>query len=96
MNRNILKWVLIAAVILGAAGYLILSETSSNSKKEQIVVGHSKPFKIEPVEGITPEAKHIIENNNALFKGKKSASFSFNAEINKLFANRRELEIHIG
>lgn len=64
MNKNLLKWILIAAVILGAAGYLILSETSSNNKKEQIVVGHSKPFKIEPIEGITISApKDALDKN---------------------------------
>lgn len=68
MNKNLLKWILIAAVILGAAGYLILSETSSNSKKEQIVVGHSKPFKIEPVEGITISAPKNALDKNREFK----------------------------
>lgn len=63
MNRNILKWVLIAAVVLGAAAYLILSETPSKKepKKEKIVVGHSKAFKIEPIEGI-----QISAGENAL------------------------------
>ncbi|MBR6848424.1 MAG: hypothetical protein IKM74_09890 [Bacteroidales bacterium] len=68
MNKNLLKWILIATVILGAAGYLILSETSSNSKKEQIVVGHSKPFKIEPVEGITISAPKNALDKNREFK----------------------------
>lgn len=68
MNKNLLKWILIAAVILGAAGYLILSETSSNSKKEQIVVGHSKPFKIEPVEGITISAPKNALDKDREFK----------------------------
>ena len=63
MNRNILKWILIAAVVLGAAAYLILSETPSKKepKKEKIVVGHSKAFKIEPIEGI-----QISAGENAL------------------------------
>ena len=66
MNRNLLKWILIAVVILGAAAYLMLSETPSGKKesspkskkeqKEQIAVGHSMPFRIEPVEGITISA----------------------------------------
>ncbi len=64
MNKNLLKWILIAAVIVGAAGFLMLSETSS--KKEKIVVGHSKPFKIEPFEGIT-----ISAPKNALDKDRK-------------------------
>lgn len=68
MNKNVLKWVLIAAVILGAAGYLILSETSSNNRKEKIVVGHSKPFKIEPVEGITISAPKNALDKNREFK----------------------------
>lgn len=68
MNRNILKWVLIAAVVLGAAAYLILSETPSKKepKKEKIVVGNSKAFKIEPVEGIT-----ISVPENALDKDRE-------------------------
>ena len=73
MNRNLLKWILIAAVILGAAGYLILSETPSGKKsshtkgkKEQIVTGNSKAFKIEPVEGIT-----ISAPKNALDKDRE-------------------------
>ena len=32
MNRNLLKWILIAVVILGAAAYLIFSETPSDKK----------------------------------------------------------------
>lgn len=68
MNKNLLKWILIAAVILGAVGYLILSETSSNSKKEQVVVGHSKPFKIEPVEGITISAPKNALDKDREFK----------------------------
>ena len=68
MNKNVLKWVLIAAVILGAAGYLILSETSSNNRKEKIVVGHSKPFKIEPVEGITISAPKNALDKDREFK----------------------------
>ena len=68
MNRNILKWVLIAVVILGAAGYLILSETSSNSKKEQIAVGHSKAFTIEPIDGITISAAENALDKNRKFK----------------------------
>ena len=73
MNRNLLKWILIAVVILGAAGYLILSEMPSGKKsshpkgkKEQVVTGHSKPFKIEPVEGIT-----ISAPKNALDKDRE-------------------------
>ena len=75
MNRNILKWVLIAAVVLGAAAYLILSETPSKKKaprpkgqKEQIVIkeGHSKSFKLEPIEGIT-----ISPPENALDKDRE-------------------------
>ena len=71
MNRNILKWVLIAAVIIGAAAYFILSEMPSGQRqgkqgKEKIVVGNSKPFKIEPVEGIT-----ISAPKNALDKDRK-------------------------
>ena len=68
MNRNLLQWILIAAVIIGAAGYLVLSETSSNSKKEQIVVGHSKAFKIEPVEGITISAPKNALDKDREFK----------------------------
>ena len=66
MNRNLLKWILIAVVILGAAGFLILSGTSS--KKEEIVVGHSKAFKIEPVEGITISAPKNALDKNREFK----------------------------
>lgn len=73
MNRNLLKWILIAAVILGAVGYLILSEMPSGKKnshpkgkKEQVVTGHSKAFKIEPVEGIT-----ISAPKNALDKDRE-------------------------
>lgn len=78
MNRNLLKWILIAAVILGAAAYLMLSETPSGKKesspkgkkeqKEQIVVGHSKAFKIEPVEGITISAAEDALDKNREFK----------------------------
>lgn len=61
MNRNVLKWVLIAAVIIGAAAYFILSEMPSGQRqgkqgKEKIVVGNSKAFEIEPIEGITISA----------------------------------------
>lgn len=66
MNRNLLKWILIAAVIIGAAGYLILSGTSS--KKGEIVVGHSKAFKIEPLEGITISAEENALDKNRKFK----------------------------
>ena len=78
MNRNLLKWILIAVVILGAAAYLMLSETPSDKKntspkdkkeqKEQIVVGHSKAFKIEPVEGITISAAENALDKNREFK----------------------------
>jgi hypothetical protein len=70
MNRNILKWILIAAVVLGAAAYLILSETPSKKepKKEKIVVGHSKAFKIEPVEGITISAPENALDKDREFK----------------------------
>lgn len=77
MNRNILKWVLIAAVVLGAAAYLILSETPSKKKaprpkgqKEQIVIkeGHSKAFKIEPIEGITISAAENALDKDREFK----------------------------
>ena len=78
MNRNLLKWILIAVVILGAAAYLILSETPSDKKntspkgkkeqKEQIVVGHSKAFKIEPVEGITISAAEDALDKDREFK----------------------------
>lgn len=70
MNRNILKWVLIAAVVLGAAAYLILSETPSKKepKKEKIVVGHSKAFKIEPIEGITISAAENALDKDREFK----------------------------
>lgn len=68
MNKNLLKWILIAVVILGAAGYLILSETSSNSKKEQTVVGHSKAFEIEPIEGITISAEENALDKDREFK----------------------------
>ena len=71
MNRNVLKWILIGAVILGAATYLILSEMPSGQRqgkqrKEKIVVGHSKAFEIEPIEGIT-----ISAPENALDKDRK-------------------------
>ena len=33
MNRNVLKWILIGAVILGAAMYLILSEMPSGQRQ---------------------------------------------------------------
>ena len=66
MNRNLLKWILIAAVILGAAAYLILSERPSN--KERIVVGNSKAFKIEPVEGITISAPENALDKDREFK----------------------------
>ena len=66
MNRNILKWILIAAVIVGAAGFLILGGTSS--KKEEIAVGHSKAFKIEPVEGITISAPKNALDKDREFK----------------------------
>ena len=71
MNRNVLKWILIGAVILGAAMYLILSEMPSGQRqgkqrKEKIVVGHSKAFEIEPIEGIT-----ISAAENALDKDRK-------------------------
>lgn len=75
MNRNLLKWILIAVVILGAAGYLILSEMPSGKKsshpkgkKEQVVTGHSKAFKIEPVEGITISAPKNALDKNREFK----------------------------
>lgn len=68
MNKNLLKWILIAAVILGAVGYLVLSETSSNNKKEKIVVGHSKAFKIEPVEGITISAPKNALDKDRVFE----------------------------
>jgi len=71
MNRNILKWVLIAAVIIGAAAYFILSEMPSGQRqgkqgKEKIVVGNSKAFEIEPIEGIT-----ISAGKNALDKDRE-------------------------
>lgn len=71
MNRNILKWVLIAAVIIGAAAYFILSEMPSGQRqgkqgKEKIVVGNSKAFEIEPIEGIT-----ISATENALDKDRE-------------------------
>lgn len=77
MSRNILKWVLIAAVVLGAAAYLILSETPSKKKaprpkgqKEQIVIkeGHSKAFTIEPIEGITISAPENALDKDREFK----------------------------
>ena len=69
MNRNLLKWILIAAVIIGAAGYLILSGTSTNHKKERIEVeGHSKAFKVEPIEGITISAEENALDKNRKFK----------------------------
>lgn len=72
MNRNVLKWVLIAAVIVGAAAYLLLSETPSDKKrnrsKEKIVVGHSKAFKIEPIEGITISAAENALDKDREFK----------------------------
>lgn len=75
MNKNLLKWILIAAVILGAVGYLILSEMPSGKKsshpkgkKEQVVTGHSKAFKIEPVEGITISAPKNALDKNREFK----------------------------
>ena len=71
MNRNLIKWLLIVAVIIGAAAYFILSEMPSGQRqekqgKEKIVVGHSKAFKIEPIEGIT-----ISAAENALDKDRK-------------------------
>lgn len=75
MNKNLLKWILIAAVILGAAAYLILSEMPSGKKsshpkgkKEQVVTGHSKAFKIEPVEGITISAPKNALDKDREFK----------------------------
>lgn len=78
MNRNLLKWILIAVVILGAAAYLMLSETPSGKKesspkskkeqKEQIAVGHSMPFRIEPVEGITISAAEDALDKDREFK----------------------------
>ncbi len=70
MNRNVLKWILIGAVVLGAAAYLILSETPSKKepKKEKIVVGHSKAFKIEPIEGITISAAENALDKDREFK----------------------------
>ena len=77
MNKNVLKWVLIAAVILGAAAFLILSEQKPQEKKtpkkariEQAVTaqGHSKAFKIEPVEGITISAPKNALDKNREFK----------------------------
>ncbi len=78
MNRNLLKWILIAVVILGAAAYLMLSETPSGKKesspknkkeqKEQIAVGHSMPFRIEPVEGITISAPKNALDKDREFK----------------------------
>lgn len=66
MNRNLLKWILIAVVILGTAAYLIFSEMPS--KKEKIVVGHSKAFTIEPIEGITISAAENALDKNREFK----------------------------
>ena len=73
MNRNVLKWILIGAVILGAAMYLILSEMPSGQRqekqgKEKIVVGNSKAFKIEPIEGITISAAENALDKNREFK----------------------------
>ena len=73
MNRNVLKWILIGAVILGAATYLILSEMPSGQRqgkqrKEKIVVGHSKAFKIEPIEGITISAEENALDKDREFK----------------------------
>lgn len=64
MNRNVLKWALVAAVIIGIAAFLILRATSSS--KKQVVVGNSKAFKIEPVEGIA-----ISADENALDKDRE-------------------------
>lgn len=72
MKRDTLKWILVAAVVVAAAAYLILSETPSKkepkNKKEKVVVGHSKPFKIEPVEGITISAPKNALDKDREFK----------------------------
>ena len=44
MNKNLLKWILIAAVIIGAAGFLMLSETSSKKEKiGELMFGREAP-----------------------------------------------------
>ena len=50
MNRNLLKWILIIAVVLGAAAYLYFAE------RDTYVKWHSHAFEIEPIEGITISA----------------------------------------
>lgn len=65
MKRDTLKWILVAAVVVAAAAYLYFSERKPNEKQgqrkartEQVAIaeGHSKAFKIEPMEGITISA----------------------------------------
>lgn len=72
MNKNVLKWILIAAVIVGAVAYLVLSEMPSGNKrnrsKEKVVVGHSKAFEIEPIEGITISAEENALDKDREFK----------------------------
>jgi len=58
MNRNVIKWLLIAAVIAGAAAYLILDNGKGGKEEphETILEGHSKAFSVQPYEGFTVSA----------------------------------------
>lgn len=77
MKRDTLKWVLVAAVVVAATAYLYFSERKPNEKQgrrkartEQVAIaeGHSKAFKIEPVEGITISAPKNALDKDREFK----------------------------
>ena len=77
MKKDTLKWILVAAVVVAAAAYLYFSERKPNEKQgqrkartEQVAIaeGHSKAFKIEPMEGITISAPENALDKDREFK----------------------------
>lgn len=70
MNRNVIKWLLIAAVIAGAAAYLILDNGKGGKEEphETILEGHSKAFSVKPYDGITISAEENALDRDREFK----------------------------
>lgn len=70
MNRNVIKWMLIAAVIAGAAAYLIIDSGKGGKKEksEVILEGHSKAFSVQPYDGIAISAEENALDRDREFK----------------------------
>ena len=94
MKQDALKWLLVTAVIIGAAAYFVLSEKDffgigTQSSGEVVAVqGNSRAFDIEPVEGI-----RISAPENALDRDRE---FKLTAVSDKVFDRTAKILEHEG